>query len=132
MPEKIKKRNVKQKKIEIPKENVKVDYPVFCFRHLQTKPNGDYKFYCDFVQRLKMLCNSTWKDIRVAHKHGIGTEKMPINRIKPQLPPFVTPDVTDLIVFRANGDNRPFLGLVNDHIFHVIFLEETFNDVYDH
>ena len=130
---KIKRKNAQQNKIKIPSENtVELDYPIFCFRYLQTEPNGDNKFYSAFIERLKKLSNLTWNQINVADRHGFGTEKMPVKQIKPQLPKFVTPEVTHLLVLRANGDNRPFLGLRNGTVFHIIFIEETFGDVYNH
>ncbi|HHT9079556.1 hypothetical protein [Flavobacterium psychrophilum] len=130
---KIKKKTAQHNKIKIPSENnIELDYPVFCFRHLQTVSNGDYKFYSDFVERLKKLSALTWHQINAADRHGFGTEKMPINKIKPQLPNFVTPEVETLTVFRANGDNRPFLGLRKGVVFHIIFIEEKFNDIYNH
>jgi hypothetical protein len=130
---KIKKKNIQQNKIKIPSENsIEFDYPIFCFRHLQTVPDRDFKFYSDFVERLKKISNLTWNQINVADRHGFGTEKIPVNQMKPQLPKFVTPEITHLLVFRANGDNRPFLGLRRGTVFHIIFLEEQFGDVYDH
>jgi hypothetical protein len=130
---KIKKKNAQQNKIKIPSENsIEFDYPIFCFRYLQTVSNGDYKFYSDFVERLKKISGLTWNQINVADRHGFGTEKMPAKQIKPQLPRFVTPEITHLLVFRANGDNRPFLGLRSGVVFHIIFIEEQFGDVYDH
>lgn len=130
---KIKKKNAHQNKIKVPTENeIRLDYPVFCFRHLQTKPNVDHRFYSEFIVRLCQLSGLTWNQINVADRHGFGTEKIPIDQIKPQLPRFVTPEITHLTVFRANGDNRPFLGLRNGTIFHIIFLEERFGDIYDH
>ena len=130
---KIKKKNAQQNKIKIPSENsIELDYPIFCFRYLQTVSNGDYKFYSDFVERLKKLSGLTWNQINIADRHGFGTEKMPVKQIKPQLPKFITPEITHLVVFRANGDNRPFLGLRSGIVFHIIFLEEQFGDVYDH
>ncbi|WP_343764404.1 hypothetical protein [Gangjinia marincola] len=48
------------------------------------------------------------------------------------MPPFITPDVQHLQVFRATGDNRVFLGLRKENIFHVIFMEEQFGDIYNH
>lgn len=129
----IKKNNNQQNKIKVPSENnVQLNYPVFCFRHLQPLPNKDHKFYCEFIERLKKLSNLDWKTIDVTQKHSFGTEKIPISQIKPQLPNFVTPEITHLLVFRANGDNRPFLGLRNGSIFHIVFIEERFNDIYNH
>lgn len=130
---KIKKKNVQQNKIKIPSENsIELDYPIFCFRYLQTVSKGDYKFYSDFVERLNKISGLTWNQINGADRHGFGTEKMPVKQIKPQLPRFVTPEITHLLVFRANGDNRPFLGLRSGVVFHIIFIEEQFGDVYDH
>lgn len=129
----IKKRNAQQNKIKVPTENnLELDYPIFCFRHLQTSPNGDFKFYSDFLERLKKLSNLSWKEINVSDRHGFGTEKMPVDKIKPQLPNFVTPEISHLTVFRANGDNRPFLGLRKGIVFHIIFIEEKFGNIYDH
>ena len=130
---KIKKRNAETNKIKIPSQNnIQVDYPVFCFRHLQTLEKSDYKFYADFVERLKKISSLNWNEILVADRHGFGTEKIPVTQIKRMLPRFITPEISDLIVFRANGDNRPFLGLRNGSVFHIIFLEEKFGDVYNH
>lgn len=130
---KVKKNKAAQNKIKVPTENdIVLDYPVFCFRHLQDVPGQDHKFYYDFIERLRKISVLTWSQIGVAPRHGFGTEKMPIEQIKPQLPKFVTPDIESLIVFRANGDNRPFLGLRRGIVFHVILIEEQFGDVYDH
>lgn len=130
---KIKRKDSHQNKIKIPTHNsFEIDYPVFCFKHLQTTPKKDFEFYARFVERLNKLCNLSWDQINTSQKHSFGTEKIPVRQIKPDLPRFVTPDVKDLIAFRANGDNRPFLGLRKNNIFHIIFLEEAFNDIYDH
>lgn len=130
---KVKSRKSKPNKIQNPTTiESKYDYPIFCFKHLILDFKKDHEFYFRFIERINKLSQLTWKQIQVSHKHGFGTETMPVDDIKPQLPRFVTPEVTHLSVFRANGDNRPFLGLRNDSVFHVIFLEETFGDVYNH
>lgn len=131
---KIKKNDSQKHKIKTPTpNNIELDYPVFCFKHLQiTKTKTDFKFYSDFIERLTKLCSLSWNDINTSHRHGFGTEKIPVDKIKPDLPKFVTPEVTDLTVFRATGDNRPFLGLRKNSVFHIIFIEENFNDIYDH
>lgn len=127
---KTKKQSPQHHKIKIPSPNeIELDYPVFCFRHLQSKPQDDYKFYAEFVERLKKISNLSWKQINVADRHGFGTEKLPISQNKPELPKFISPEITHLLVLRANGDNRPFLGLREKNIFHIIFIEENFNDI---
>lgn len=133
MPPKIKKHNVKNNKIKKPSEsNNVIDYPIFCFKHLIIKPKEDHKFYTDFIIRLNKLCNLGWNEINKSHKHSFGTEKIPTYKLKPALPAFISPDIDSLIVFRANGDNRPFLGIRKDNVFHIVFIEENFGDVYDH
>lgn len=130
---KIKKRGAEKNKIT-PQTVVHpvLDYPVFCFKHLQFKPQDDHKFYTEFIERLIKLCSLSWKTIDLTHKHSFGYEKMPVKSLKPAMPTFVTPDVSELTVFRANGDNRPFLGLRRGNVFHIIFIEEAFGDVYNH
>ncbi len=111
------------------------DIPVFCFKYLSEvsiKGSTDYKFFYGFLLRLKMLSDAGWKEIRKSNRHGIGVEKIPIHKIKPELPTCVTPEITELTVFRANGDNRPFLGIQERNAFRVLFIETKFGDIYDH
>lgn len=130
---KIKKRGKERSKINTSfLKQEEIDYPIFCFKHLKLNFKNDYKFYFQFVDRLSKLCNSTWKQINTSQKHGFGTEKLPISKIKPEIPKFISPEVKHLLVFRANGDNRPFLGIRRGNVFHIIFIEERFGDVYNH
>lgn len=129
----LKTRKSERSKIKVPSSTeIKIDYPLFCFKHLQINFNGDNKFYYEFIERLNKVSKLSWNQINIAQRHGFGTEKMPIGQIKPGLPNFITPDVKDLLVFRANGDNRPFLGIRRNNVFHIIFMEERFGDVYNH
>lgn len=130
------KKNLKIKEKELDSLNG-IEYPVFCFKYLQPcsiKDCHEPKFFFHFLERLQKLSNIGWKEIRISYRHGFGTEKIPIEKIKPQLPTFVTPEIKHLIVFRADGDNRPFLGLINKNkkLFHIIFIESQFGDIYDH
>ncbi len=112
-----------------------IDYPVFCFKHLQNtsiKECKDASIFYDFLDRLQKLSNLGWKEIRTSQRHGFGMEKIPVGFIIPKLPKFITPDVSHLTIFRANGNNLPFLGVQNGSVFHVIYLETKFGDVYDH
>jgi len=131
---KLKNKQDKQNKVRRPEE-IELEYPSFSFKHLQTKPSNPKDkrdFYSEFVERLKKLSGITWDEIDSSPKHSFGTEKIPIKQIKPQLPAFITPDVTCLTAFRATGDNRPFLGIRKGNVFYVIFIEERFGDVYGH
>ena len=110
----------------------KINYPIFCFKYLQLDYKKDNEFYYKFIERIIKLSDLGWKKIQNTDKHSFGTEKIPVKQIKKTLPNFITPDIDTLTVFRANGDNRPFLGLRDGNVFHIIFLEEKFNDVYNH
>ena len=112
----------------------KVDYPLFSFRHLQDvslEDCNDHKFLLDFVFRLKKLSELGWKQIATSHRHSFGMEKIDRESIKPSIPSIVTPEVP-LFAFRAAGNNLPFVGFRDDKIFHVLFVETSFGDIYDH
>lgn len=111
------------------------DYPIFCFKYLQevsVKNCSDPKFFYDFLFRLKKLSELGWNEINKSARHSFGTEKMPIKSLKPDLPAVITDDVDELTVFRANGNNLPFLGIRKSGLFHVIFIETNFGDIYNH
>lgn len=111
------------------------NYPLFCFKYLSgnsIKNCKDPKFYFDFLMRLQKLSELGWDGIRTSGRHAYGMESIPVKNIKPALPPGITPDVTELHVFRANGNNLPFLGIQVQNIFRIIFIETTFGDIYDH
>ena len=99
-----------------------IDHPLFSFKYL-----------IDFLIRLQKLSELGWKEIRVSGRHEFGIEKITRDQIKPKdrLPKFITPEV-ELDVFRANGDNRPFVGKQDGKIFYIFFIETNFGDVYDH
>ncbi|MFT4204655.1 MAG: hypothetical protein QM610_12190 [Chitinophagaceae bacterium] len=111
------------------------DYPIFCFKYLQDvsiKKCNDHKFFCDFIFRLRKLSELGWKEINKSSRHSFGTERLPVKSLKPDLPPIITDDVDELTVFRANGNNLPFLGIRKSGVFHIIFIETSFGDIYDH
>ena len=132
---------VRIKKVEIEDKISKnkldsVNYPVFCFKHLQENSLKDCKdvdFLIKFLFRLKSLCQLGWKEIKTSPKHSFGTEQLNISQIKPtNKPSILTPDVKKLTVFRATGDNHAVLGIIKEPIFHVIYIETVFGDIYDH
>ena len=129
--------------IKTPLETKKIDtqyilnenYPIFCFKYLSDKSiKGctDYGFYYDFLMRLKKLSELGWDEIRKSTSHSFGMEPIPVSNIKPALPPCITPEVKNLHVFRANGNNLPFVGIQIQNIFRVLFIEAQFRDIYDH
>lgn len=114
----------------------KYSYPLFSFKHLQTsvsyKNTKETKFFIDFLERLNKLSLLGWEEIRKSQRHSYGMEKIPIGKIKLQLPNFITPDIKELHVFRATGSNKVFVGLQQEDVFHIIFIEAEFGQVYKH
>jgi hypothetical protein len=111
------------------------NYPIFCFKYLSDKSIKvctDPKFYYDFLMRLKKLSELGWNEIRTAQRHSFGMEPVAKEKIKPELPACITPDVQTLHVFRANGNNLPFVGIQIQRIFRVLFIETQFGDIYNH
>ena len=142
-PYKNKRRENESRFIKLPSEVKKIDmhdiingnYPIFCFKYLSEKSiKGctDYEFYHDFLMRLKKLSILGWDEIKRSPHHSFGMEPIPINKIKPLLPPCITPDITKLHVFRATGNNLPFIGIQIQNIFRILFIETQFGDIYDH
>lgn len=112
----------------------RIDYPVFSFKHLQEVSFDkckDAKFFRGFLKRLKNYSELGWKRMATDKKHGYGWEPLSQEHIKPALPKSVTPDV-DLMVLRASNDNRALVGFREWNIFHVLFIEANFNDIYNH
>lgn len=112
----------------------RINYPLFSFKHLRdvsVKWCRDASFLPDFLFRLRKLSELGWKEIDKSFRHSFGMEKIDRKRLKPQLPAGVTPEVP-LFAFRAVGDNRPFVGFREGKVFHVVFIETAFGDIYDH
>jgi hypothetical protein len=111
-----------------------IDYPVFCFKHLQRKliKNCDDKLFRSFIERLSKLGELGWKEISKSDRHSYGFELIDKSNIKPQLPMIISADIQSLYVFRYTGNNHSFLAIRNDNILHVIFIEANFGDVYNH
>jgi hypothetical protein len=132
MSKKIKKQQEPVKITKKPEER----YPVFCFKYLQPFSYNkclDPSFFIEFLGRLKKLGTLGWNEINKSARHSFGTEKIPVKKIIPNsLPMIVTEDVEELTVFRATGNNLPFLGLRLNDTFQVIFIETNFGDIYRH
>ncbi len=110
------------------------EHPIFCFKYL----HNDYSLeQCDdkqkvsFIQKLILLSSITWDLINKNDRLKLGYEKMPVTNLIPSCPKFITPDVEHLLVFRYQG-KKPFLGHRNRFIFHIIFIEREYNEVYKH
>ena len=112
----------------------RIDFPLFSFRYLQETSFVKCKlssFFVDFIIRLKKLSQLGWKIIDHSSRHGFGLEKIPQNILVHKLPSAITPEVP-IYAFRAKGNNLPFVGFREGKVFHIIFIESRFGDIYQH
>lgn len=112
----------------------RIDYPLFSFKYLtdiSIKNCRDGGFFSEFLLRLKKLSVLGWKEIAKSDRHSFGMEKIARESIKHAIPSPITPEVP-LFAFRATGSNLPFVGFQEGKVFHVIFIETAFGDIYDH
>lgn len=119
------------------------DHPVFCFRYahpdftVQSK-RLDLKSKGQMLERLYALSQMSWQDIRLANKHGYGTEKMPFSSIKPARPQVMPGDGAEaevfesLLVFRRDSKNHVFAGVRVKSTIHILYVEAAFGDLYNH
>ncbi|MFK5948637.1 MAG: hypothetical protein QM500_07710 [Methylococcales bacterium] len=108
--------------------------PIFSLEKLQT---GKYCLssldqenkakFADAIFRRKSL---TWNQIKQIDRHGLGTEKIPKNKIKASIPKFITDDFEAFLVFRYNG-LKPMVGYRQRDIFFVLWFDHDFS-LYDH
>lgn len=131
------KSNIRKPKISVNLElNKNFDYPLFCFKHLQLnisiKDCDNNDLFKSLIERLYKLSNLGWDQINKSDRHSYGWEKISLNSIKPQLPSIITPDIKFLYALRYTGNNLPFLGIRSGNIFHIIFIESKFDDIYKH
>lgn len=115
-----------------------IDYPLFSFKYLHKDSfteRNDSLFLQGFLLRLQSLSILGWDGIRTSHRHSYGMEKIPRKQFNVQLriiPPFITPEVEHLHVFRSSGDNRTFVGFQQNKIFHIFFIEAKHGDICTH
>lgn len=114
------------------------DYPIFSFLYLSDHSWDKCShpgLFQEFLMRLKKLSQLGWKKIGIADRHSFGFEKLPVTQLnqsaRSKLPSFITDDMK-LDVFRASGNNLPFLGLRKGRTFMVFLIEAKFGEVYDH
>lgn len=96
----------------------------YCFSKLNTE---NKKQFAESIFKRRHL---TWNEIQRIGRHALGTEKIPRTQIKGTIPRFITPDVTEFLVFRFNG-KQPMVGLREKNIFYVIWFDSSFT-LYKH
>ncbi|NOT58991.1 MAG: hypothetical protein HOP19_02075 [Acidobacteria bacterium] len=106
--------------------------PVFSFEHLQsayciTNCTSDER--AAFTERMRLLSQLTWAQIKCLPKHGLGFEKIAQHAIQTGIPSHITADVA-LIAFRFFG-KAPMVGYRDRRIFHILWFDRDFT-LYDH
>ncbi len=108
--------------------------PKFCLAHLAPSfgivdlPEDRQR--SEFAKSIERLSKMTWRQIRLAYKHGNGSEPLPKNQILRNIPERFA-DQEKFVVLRYDG-NLPMVGVRIEDTFHVIWVEAAFGDVYDH
>jgi hypothetical protein len=108
-------------------------YPLLCLRHLQPgwgfeEASGDICQH--FLIKWAKRASLSWVELVQHGRHGLGSEKLPKKKIKPQVPEHLEPD-DHYLVFRHEG-NLPFVGFRSGDVFHVLWIEREYNELYDH
>ncbi len=115
----------------------KIDYPVFCFRHLHSDCGieqclrADNSFVKQFLKKIDLISKLSWYDIQFSDRRGHGTEKIPRSAIRKSVPSSITADVKDFLSFYFNGDRGRIIGYRNQFLFHIVFID-TDLEVYNH
>jgi hypothetical protein len=120
----------------LPPDTIEINdlkHPVFCFRHT----HKDYGISCcsteqkkELLGKIDQLSKATWEEIRLAHRHGLGGEKIDRSSLNVNPPVFITKDVDHLLAFRFDGKKAMLIHRYR-FIMHVIFIDHNFS-VYDH
>jgi hypothetical protein len=83
-----------------------------------------------FAKTLQKLASSSWKDLKLAPRHGQGVELIPARELKPSVPEQFQ-DETKFMVFRFHG-KLPMAGVRVDDVYHVLWIEPQFGRLYNH
>jgi hypothetical protein len=108
--------------------------PVFSFEYMED--GKGFSINCceeghqaALAAKLFLLSRMTWMQIRNAPRHGLGTEKIARNAIKPPIPAKITQDA-DFLALRYNG-KCPMIGFRDGRVFHIVFIDHTMT-AYNH
>ncbi|MGL4566935.1 MAG: hypothetical protein ACRCU6_00235 [Fusobacteriaceae bacterium] len=111
---------------------IQFEHPIFCLKFLHKDFSLDQ---CDkndksaLVDQIYKLSQMTWKDIMLAPKHGMGSEKISSNSLKATVNGNFSEDET-ILALRFSG-KKPMVGIKRNNIFHILFLDIKFS-LYNH
>lgn len=83
-----------------------------------------------FLLKLEDRADMTWARVIVAGRHALGIEMMDASAIKCGLP-FGDACPPKFMVMRYHG-KLPMVGWRERDVFHIVWVEARFGDVYDH
>jgi len=96
----------------------------YCLSSLQ---KDDKAAFADSIWKRRTI---TWNDLNRCNRHKLGYEKITTNSIKAPLPPFITEDEQNLIVFRYHN-MKPMVGYRDKDIFYILWFDHDFT-LYNH
>ena len=105
----------------------KIDYPVFCFKHLMpgysvNDCSAEQKAH--LLDKLAYMTQKTWQDLNFsAYKNGAGFEQLDKGSMNVPLPSIVTDDVSKLHVIRFNSMNHRLIGMRSGHTYHITHID---------
>jgi hypothetical protein len=107
---------------------------VFCLHHLVSgydiEALSDKDKQAQLALTLHRCAQMRWIDIHQAGRKGAGTEWIPKAQIRAPVPPKFS-DQERFMAFRYMG-KLPMLGVRVREVFHLLWVERQFGDVYDH
>jgi hypothetical protein len=107
--------------------------PKFCLRFLQRDFDVNSlspASQAAFAKTLQKLAASPWKQLKLADRHGQGTELIPREQIRASIPAQFE-DQAKFMMFRYDG-RLPMGGTRVRDIYHVLWIEPEFGRLYDH
>jgi hypothetical protein len=119
--------------VEVPKVDYNSLQPIFSFRHMQYGSKHCLSQCCQddksyIVDTLLHLSQFTWREITSMPRKKLGFEHISRNQFSASLPPFVTPDVEKLTVFRYSRAGR-IAGMRIHDVYHILIVGP---DIYPH
>lgn len=83
-----------------------------------------------FAKSWQKRSRFTWAELASHGKHGLGSEKLPLNKIRPAAPRILG-DEKEVLVFRYM-ENLPVAGIQFGDVFAPLWIEREYGDLYDH
>jgi hypothetical protein len=116
-----------------PPPNYDDETPKFCLHHIC--PGFDVHAVnanqqAAFAKTLQKLASSTWKDLLRAPRHGQGFEYIRTAQIRASVPRRFEGE-SRFMMFRYHG-RLPMGGTRIRDVYHVLWIEGAFGDLYDH